>query len=98
MVTWTDHALEQLHKLHDYIAQDSLIYAKRVSETLVLKTKNLDQLPYKNRKILEINNEKFREVSQYSYRILYEIKADETIEILAVIHKRQDFKSQDLSK
>ncbi len=96
MVTWTDHALAQLRSIHDYIAQDSVLYAKRVSEAIVLKTKHLDELPYKHRKTPEINDEPFREVSQYAYRILYEIKTDNTIDVLAVIHKRQDFKAEDL--
>ena len=96
MVTWTDHALAQLKNIHDYIAQDSIFYAKRVSEAIVNKTKHLDELPYKNRKTPEINDEQFREVSQYAYRILYEIKTDKQIDVLAVIHKRSDFKTEDL--
>ena len=78
------------------VKQDSIFYAKRVSEAIVNKTKHLDELPYKNRKTPEINDEQFREVSQYAYRILYEIKTDKQIDVLAVIHKRNDFKAEDL--
>ena len=88
--------LSTVRNIHDYIAQDSIIYAKRVSQEIVLKTQNLDKLPYKNRKTPEINNEQFREISQYSYRVLYEVKTDNHIDILAVIHKRMDFKTEDL--
>jgi len=45
MVKWTDHAKTQVRHIHDYIAQDSLLYAKRVSEELVKKTIELDELP-----------------------------------------------------
>ena len=38
MVKWTDHAKAQLRHIHDYIAQDSPIYAKRVADALVHKT------------------------------------------------------------
>ncbi len=95
-MTWTDHALAQLKNIHNYIAQDSDFYAKRVSEAIVLKTKHLDELPYKNRKTPEINDDQFREVSLYAYRILYEIKTDKQIDVLAVIHKRNDFKAEEL--
>jgi len=95
MVTWTDHCFSTVTNIHDYIAQDSVLYAKRVSEAIVLKTKNLDELPYKNRKTPEINDKQFREISQYAYRILYEIKADNNIDVLAVIHRRMDFKLED---
>ena len=76
MVKWTGHSLVQLRHIHDYIAQDSPLYAKRVSDALV-------------RKVPELGEENVRELSLYSYRILYEIKTTH-IDILAVIHKRRD--------
>jgi len=41
------------------------------------------------REVPELNVDTVRELSLYSYRILYEIKSDNLIEVLAVIHKRQ---------
>jgi len=35
MVKWTNHAKSQLHHIYKYIAQDSPLYARRVSEALV---------------------------------------------------------------
>ncbi len=55
MVKWTNHALTQLRYIHDYIAQDSPLYAKRVSEEMVHKTAKLEQLPYVGRKVAELN-------------------------------------------
>ncbi|TAK61231.1 type II toxin-antitoxin system RelE/ParE family toxin [Methylobacter sp.] len=95
MVKWTGHALEQLRHIHDYIAHDSPLYAKRVSEAIVRKTVGLDELPYQGRKVQELNEEYIRELGLYSYRIIYEIKTDH-VEILAVIHKRRDFAPEDL--
>ncbi|VAX09327.1 hypothetical protein MNBD_GAMMA25-2385 [hydrothermal vent metagenome] len=42
------------------------------------------------KRVPERNNEDIRELSLYSYRILYEIKNPDVF-ILAVIHKRRDF-------
>ncbi len=50
MVKWTAHARAQVRHIHDYIAQDSLLYARRVSEELVKKTIGLDELPRKGQK------------------------------------------------
>jgi plasmid stabilization system protein ParE len=96
MVKWTNHALTQLRHIHDYIKQDSPLYAKRVSDEMVQKAAKLDKLPYMGRKVAELNEEFIREVALYSYRIIYEIKTDDSIEVLAVIHKRQDFTEDDL--
>ena len=38
-----------------------------------------------------------RELSLYSYRILYEIKSSH-IEVLAVIHKRRDLQAQEIRR
>ncbi len=45
MVKWTAHAKSQVRHIHDYIAQDSRLYARRVSKELVKKTIGLDELP-----------------------------------------------------
>ena len=95
MVRWTEHALVQLRHIHDYIVNDSAFYAKRVSEAIVKTTIQLDDLPRKGRKVAELNNDNIREVSLYSYRIIYEIKLKD-IDVLAIIHKRQNFTSDDL--
>lgn len=97
MVKWTDHAKAQLRHIHDYIAQDSPLYAKRVSEALVSKTIGLDELPRIGRIVPELNEEAVRELSLYSYRILYEIKPTH-IAVLAVIHKRRDLQPDDIPR
>ncbi len=42
MVKWTARAKSQVRHIHDYIAQDSPLYARRTSEVLVKKTIGLD--------------------------------------------------------
>lgn len=69
MVKWTRHAKRQLRHIHDYIAQDSSLYARRVSEALVKKTIGLDELPRTGHKVPELNEDAVRELGLYSYRI-----------------------------
>ena len=98
MVKWTRHAKRQLRHIYEYIAQDSPLYARRVSEDLVSKTVGLDELPRKGHKVPELNDDSVRELGLYSYRILYEIKSDDLIEVLAVIHKRRDLQIDDIPR
>ncbi len=98
MVKWTRHAKRQLRHIYDYIAQDSPMYARRVSEALVKKTIGLDELPRKGRKVPELNEDAVRELTLYSYRILYEIKPDDFIVVLAVIHKRQHVEPEEIPR
>jgi toxin ParE1/3/4 len=57
MVKWTDHAVTQLRHIHDYIAQDSLLYARRVSEALVSRTIGLDELPRQGHIVSELDED-----------------------------------------
>jgi len=98
MVKWTAHAKAQVRHIHDYIAQDSLLYARRTSEALIKKTIGLDALPRKGKKVPELNLDAVRELGLYSYRILYEIKSDKLIEVLAVIHKRQHLEAEEIPR
>jgi toxin ParE1/3/4 len=97
MVKWTDHAKIQLRHIHDYIAQDSAYYAKRVTQELVNKSLTLNSFPLTGKVVAELNNESVREVSLYSYRILYEIKPNH-LEVLAVIHKRRDLQPDEIPR
>ena len=95
MVTWSDHAKADLRHIHDFIATDSRHYAKKVARDILDKSTQLAELPRIGKVVPEIGDENIRELHMYSYRILYEIKADDT-HVLAVVHKRQDFQAEDL--
>jgi len=95
VVTWSDHAKSDLRHIHDFIATDSRHYAKKVTQDIVDKTLRLLELPRIGKVVPEIDDENIRELHMYSYRILYEVKADH-IYVLAVVHKRQDFQPEEL--
>lgn len=95
MVKWTEHAKAQLRHIHNYIAQDSALYAKRVTQSIINKSLSIDGFPRTGKIVSELNDESIREVSLYSYRILFEIKPD-YIEVLAVIHKRRDLQADEI--
>ena len=62
------------------------------------KTDALDELPRKGRRVPELNEDTVRELGLYSYRILYEIKSNDLIEVLAVIHKRRHVEVEDVPR
>jgi len=79
-----------LKQIHDYIANDSRYYAKKVVQTIAERTEELMAFPQIGRMVPEIDNPNIRELFVYSYRLIYEISSD-GIEILAVIHGKRDF-------
>jgi len=84
-VHWTDTAIEHLTAIHDYIAQGSETYAKRVVDRLTRRSQQIGNFPLSGRIVPEFNVEQIREVIEGQYRIVYYIKPDQ-IDVLAVIH------------
>lgn len=92
MVIWSIPAKEDLKKIYDYIARDSQYYARKVSQEIVEKSEKLNNFPERGRIVPEIDEPNIRELIIYSYRLVYEISPNK-IEILALIHGKQDFSS-----
>ncbi len=64
---------------------------------MVEKADILDEVPKLGKVVPEIKDDNIRGLHLYSYRILYEIKPP-NIEVLAVIHKRRDYKAEEIRK
>jgi toxin ParE1/3/4 len=97
MVIWSEPAKADLRSIHDFIAHASRFYAKKVVQDIREKTDILAQLPRTGRKVPELNEDALRELSLYSYRIIYEIK-ERGIVILAATHKRRSLKANDIGR
>ena len=96
MVIWSEPAKADLRAIHDFIANNSPYYAKKVAQDIRQKTDTLNDLPKMGKKVAEVNDEAIRELSLYSYRITYEVEPQQA-EVLVIVHKRIDFKAQDLT-
>jgi len=97
MVNWSQPAMADLRSIHDFIARDSRFYAKKVVQDIREKTDTLEQLPRAGKKVPELNDDQIRELSLYSYRIIYEIM-EQGIFVLAVVHKRRDLKPEEIDR
>jgi plasmid stabilization system protein ParE len=96
MVIWSEPAKADFRSIHNFIALDSKYYAKKVTQDIREKADILNELPNMGKKVAEVGEDNIKELSLYSYRIIYEIKTEDLIEVLAVIHKRQNFTADDL--
>ena len=62
MVRWSGPARMDLKRIHDYIANDSRYYAKKVVQTIVERTEELMVFPEIGRIVPEIDNPNIREL------------------------------------
>jgi plasmid stabilization system protein ParE len=97
VIVWSEPAREDLRLIHQYIAHDSKRYATRVVQDITEKVDVLRELPELGRVVPEIVEQQIREISLYSYRILYE-RIGDTLYIHGIIHKRRHFRPENLQR
>lgn len=91
-VIWTEKAAAHLKAIHDYIAEDSPVYASRFIKALVHATLKLETFPRAGRSVPEFEHVPIalREVIYQGYRIIYRLNSDSDAEIVTVAHGRED--------
>ena len=97
VIAWSTPARQDLRLIYQHIAQDSKRYARRAVQDITEKVEILLATPRLGRIVPEIGEETVREISIYSYRIIYELTGD-TIYIHGIIHKRRHFQPDDLQR
>jgi toxin ParE1/3/4 len=96
MLIWTHRARADLRAIHDYIAKDSPQNAKRVAHEIRRKAEALAEPPRIGRKVPELNDPQLREISAFSWRILYHLR-EGNVFIVTLIHKRRQPAAEDLT-
>ena len=84
-VLWSETAAEQVEAIRNFIACDSRRNADRVAERLLQRGDSLGFWPESGSIVPEWNRADIREVFEYSYRIIYQVR-ETNVDILAVIH------------
>ena len=95
MVIWTPRARADLKAIHDYIANDSPLNAKKIVQGMTNKAETLMNLPNLGKVTPEMQNLLIREISAYSWRIIYHQRQD-NIFVLTVVHKSRQLVSDEI--
>lgn len=95
MVIWTPRAQADLKAIHEHIAKDSPLNAKKFVRELAQKPNVLLELPLMGRKVPEINDDSLREISLHPWRMIYHLRQGQ-IFIVTVVHKRRLLEADEL--
>ena len=91
-VIWTERATQEITNIAEYLEQYSTLYASSIVKKLYGKVGILRQFSKLGRIIPEMQDEKYRELIEGNYRIMYEMLDDEVILVQRVIHTSRYFK------
>ncbi len=76
IVILSPKAVGDLEAIIRYIALSNPDAARKIGQTLLNKTKELSQFPFKGQKVPEFNNPDLRQVILRPYRIVYRVEED----------------------
>jgi len=88
-IVWTEPALDDIHSIMEFIAQDSVYYADATARGILDAPKRIKNYPLSGRIVPEFCDTTIREVIYTSYRIIYKT-IDSRCFIVAVIHASRD--------
>ena len=87
-LNWSREAIEDLNSIGEYIAKDSIFYARSVVRKVFTTAKQISDAAELGRIVPEIGDQNIRERFVYSYRLVYKIE-DTQVLIVAVIHGKR---------
>lgn len=87
-LNWSREAIEDLNSIGEYIAKDSIFYARSVVSKIFAVAKQIPDGAEIGRIVPEIGDQNIRERFIYSYRLVYKIE-DTQVLIVAVIHGKR---------
>lgn len=96
-IIWTERALKDIDEIAEYIAMDSLFYAKQFVQKLFAVTNKLKIFPEIGKKVQELKNYNYREILFKKYRIIYRISED-NIYVISVHHSARLLSNNDTFK
>ncbi len=89
-IRWDILAKSHLDEIYDHIAQDSVNAARYVKKELIILAGRLNNFPekYSREEFLIEEQDNYRSVSKWSYKIIYEV-TDEYLIIADIFHTSQ---------
>jgi len=93
-VIWTIKAVEHIEEIGSFIEKDSSFQARRVVQLIIKETRKLKEHIRIGKMIPEIQDDKYRELRVFSYRILYKLLNENKVAVIGVVHGNRLFNSQ----
>ncbi|MGS2761975.1 type II toxin-antitoxin system RelE/ParE family toxin [Sinomicrobium sp. M5D2P9] len=89
-INWTFQAKDDLKDIAEYIAKDSVRYARLQVVRIRQRTSILKKQLHSGKVVSEINKFNIRELVEGNYRIIYKIVDENRVDILTVHHASRD--------
>lgn len=94
-IVLTPLAIEDLDDIESYLTRDSSVFAQRYIERILAKMRVLREFPEMGHPVMECPERGYKQLNFQKYRIIYQIKSEDLIYILRVIHSARILDTED---
>ena len=91
-IVWSPRAIKDINEIAEFIAKDSLQYAKAQTRLFIEMAEELEAHPHRGRIVPELGINSIRQLLCGHYRIIYEV-SPQMIGILTVHHQARLLKN-----
>jgi addiction module RelE/StbE family toxin len=95
-LVWTKRSLNDLEDIGDYISKDSIRYAQLTLKRLIDTASFIEKNPVLGRVVPESDDKSIREIIKGNYRIIYQIRNKNAVNILTIFHSARLLSKKDL--
>lgn len=95
-LNWTEQSKNDLISIAEFIAQDSVKFARITIQNIRNAAQQLKLYPLSGRIVPEAKNNSIRELIHGNYRIIYLIRENQTVDILTVHHAAKSLISEEI--
>ena len=86
---WTEHAVNQLGAIAEYIALVSPVYAEQTVDRIVARLRQAQDFPQSGHLVADAPVPELRELMEPPYRLIYRATL-EAVVVIAIVHGKQD--------
>lgn len=94
-IVWSPIALERMHEIAQFIAEDKPSAAKKWIRLIFKHAEKLQRYPKSGRWVEEVNRPDIMEIVVGQYRVIYRLE-EKQVAILTVRHARQMLRSSEI--
>ena len=97
-IIWTLQAVKDLDNIAEFIAKDSVKYARLTVQNIRIKTRILKENAFLGRVVPESGIKEIRELIFGNYRIIYQVNSKDLVSILTIHHSARQLSYIDLPR
>ncbi|MEX2173493.1 MAG: type II toxin-antitoxin system RelE/ParE family toxin [Pirellulaceae bacterium] len=94
-IVWTMRAADEFAEAIEYVERQAPAAARRLAQRMMQRIRSLRRFPQSGGFVPEDDSQRYREVIEGNYRIIYRLESDAVV-VMSIYHAARLLRSEDL--